>query len=304
MQFSHQPVLLDEVVSLLKPGVGKVIADGTLGGGGHAEALLEAGATVIGVDRDPRAVDAARRRLARFGERFRAVEGNFAELEDILRRELLFPVDGVVLDLGVSSAQLEDPSRGFSFQSDGPLDMRMGPAGPTAAELIASTDERSLEALIRRYGEERFAKGIARRLKRSLPRTTAAAVEEVKRAVPRGAWPKHIHVATKTFQALRLAVNREMEALGAVLDELPRLLTVGGRAAIISFHSLEDRKVKEGFRDLEGRCRCPRDLPVCVCGALGSFSVKTRKAISPGEAEVRRNPRARSARLRAVEKLR
>ena len=304
MQFSHQPVLLDEVVSLLKPGVGKVIADGTLGGGGHAEGLLEAGATVIGIDRDPRAVDAAHRRLARFSERFRAVEGNFAELEDILRREQLLPVDGVLLDLGVSSAQLEDPSRGFSFQSDGPLDMRMGPAGPTAAELIASTDERSLEALIRRYGEERFAKGIARRLKRSLPRTTAAAVEEVKRAVPRGAWPKHIHVATKTFQALRLAVNREMEALGAVLDELPRLLTVGGRAAIISFHSLEDRKVKEGFRDLEGRCRCPRDLPVCVCGALGSFSVKTRKAISPGEAEVRRNPRARSARLRAVEKLR
>ena len=304
MQFSHQPVLFDEVVSLLKPGVGKVIADGTLGGGGHAEGLLEAGATVIGIDRDPRAVDAAHRRLARFSERFRAVEGNFAELEDILRREQLLPVDGVLLDLGVSSAQLEDPSRGFSFQSDGPLDMRMGPAGPTAAELIASTDERSLEALIRRYGEERFAKGIARRLKRSLPRTTAAAVEEVKRAVPRGAWPKHIHVATKTFQALRLAVNREMEALGAVLDELPRLLTVGGRAAIISFHSLEDRKVKEGFRDLEGRCRCPRDLPVCVCGALGSFSVKTRKAISPGEAEVRRNPRARSARLRAVEKLR
>jgi 16S rRNA (cytosine1402-N4)-methyltransferase len=304
LQFSHQPVLFDEVVSLLKPGVGKVIADGTLGGGGHAEGLLEAGATVIGIDRDPRAVDAAHRRLARFSERFRAVEGNFAELEDILRREQLLPVDGVLLDLGVSSAQLEDPSRGFSFQSDGPLDMRMGPAGPTAAELIASTDERSLEALIRRYGEERFAKGIARRLKRSLPRTTAAAVEEVKRAVPRGAWPKHIHVATKTFQALRLAVNREMEALGAVLDELPRLLTVGGRAAIISFHSLEDRKVKEGFRDLEGRCRCPRDLPVCVCGALGSFSVKTRKAISPGEAEVRRNPRARSARLRAVEKLR
>ena len=304
MQFSHQPVLFDEVVSLLKPGVGKVIADGTLGGGGHAEGLLEAGATVIGIDRDPRAVDAAHRRLARFSERFRAVEGNFAELEDILRRELLFPVDGLVLDLGVSSAQLEDPSRGFSFQSEGPLDMRMGPAGPTAAELIESTDERSLEALIRRYGEERFAKGIARRLKRSLPRTTAAAVEEVKRAVPRGAWPKHIHVATKTFQALRLAVNGEMEALGAALAELPRLLRVGGVAAIISFHSLEDRKVKEGFRDLEGRCRCPRDLPVCVCGALGSFSVKTRKAISPGEAEVRRNPRARSARLRAVEKLR
>jgi 16S rRNA (cytosine1402-N4)-methyltransferase len=304
LQFSHQPVLLDEVVSLLKPGVGKVIADGTLGGGGHAEALLEAGATVIGVDRDPRAVDAARHRLARFGPRFRAVEGNFAELEDILRHEQLLAVDGLLLDLGMSSLQLEDPSRGFSFQAEGPLDMRMGASGSTAAELIESTDERSLEALIRRYGEERFARAIARRLKRALPRTTTAAAEEVKRAVPRRAWPKHIHVATKTFQALRMAVNREMEALAAALDALPRLLKVGGVAAIISFHSHEDRTVKQAFRDLQGRCSCPKDLPVCACGAQGSFSVLTRKAISPGEAEVRRNPRARSAHLRAVEKLR
>ncbi len=304
MQFSHQPVLLDEVSSLLKPGVGRVFADGTLGGGGHAEALLQAGATVLGVDRDPRAVDAARRRLASFGSRFAALEGNFADLDQILRRELSLPVDGILLDLGVSSPQLEDPQRGFSFQAEGPLDMRMGDEGPTAAELIESADEGSLERLIRQYGEERFARAISRELKRSRPRTTAAAAEAVKRAVPRRAWPKRIHVATKTFQALRMAVNRELEALDLLLRSLPGLLKVGGIAAIISFHSLEDRKVKEAFRDLCGRCVCPKELPVCTCGAQGNFSLVTRKAIAASEAEVRRNPRARSARLRAVEKLR
>ncbi len=304
MQFSHQPVLVDEVTSLLRPGVEKVIADGTLGAGGHAEALLQAGAAVIGVDRDPRAVDSARQRLERFGSRFRAVEGNFAQLGEILRREGVLPVDGVLLDLGVSSPQLEDPQRGFSFQAEGPLDMRMGREGPTAAELIESVDQRSLESIIFEYGEERFARTIARELKRSRPKTTAEAAEAVKRAVPRRAWPKRIHVATKTFQALRMAVNGELEALSSLLQALPGLLKVGGIAAIISFHSLEDRKVKQAFRDLEGRCVCPRDLPICVCGAQGNFSPVTRKAIAAGEAEVRRNPRARSARLRAVEKRR
>jgi len=302
--FSHQPVLVDEVISLLRPGVGKVIADGTLGSGGHAEALLRAGATVIGVDRDPRAAESARRRLAPFGARFRAVEDNFAHLEAILRREGALPVDGLLLDLGMSSAQLEDPKRGFSFQTEGPLDMRMGPEGPTAADLIDSMDERSLESLIRQYGEERFARPIARGLKRSRPETTVQAAEAVKQAVPRRAWPKRIHVATKTFQALRMAVNRELEALDLLLQSLPGLLKVGGVAAIVSFHSLEDRKVKKAFRDLCGRCVCPKELPVCVCGARGNFSFLTRKAIAAGPAEVRRNPRARSARLRAVEKLR
>jgi len=302
--FSHQPVLVDEVISLLRPGVGKVIADGTLGSGGHAEALLRAGATVIGVDRDPRAAESARRRLAPFGARFRAVEDNFAHLEAILRREGALPVDGVLLDLGMSSPQLEDPKRGFSFQAEGPLDMRMGPEGPTAANLIDSMDERSLESLIRQYGEERFARPIARGLKRSRPETTVQAAEAVKQAVPRRAWPKRIHVATKTFQALRMAVNRELEALDLLLQSLPGLLKVGGVAAIVSFHSLEDRKVKKAFRDLCGRCVCPKELPVCVCGAQGNFSLLTRKAIAAGPAEVRRNPRARSARLRAVEKLR
>jgi 16S rRNA (cytosine1402-N4)-methyltransferase len=304
LQFSHQTVLLAEAVSLLKPGIGKLIADATLGGGGHAQALLEKGASVIGVDRDRSAVAAASQRLSGFGQRFRAVEGNFAQLEEILQRENALPIDGLLLDLGVSSPQLEDPVRGFSFQAEGPLDMRMGAEGPTAADLIASTDESELADLIRRYGEERFARPVARSLKQRLPQTTTEAVEAIKKAIPRRAWPAKTHVATRTFQALRIAVNRELDALDAVLRALPRLLKVGGAAAVISFHSLEDRKVKEAFRDLVGRCTCPPGLPICACGAKGTFSLLTRKAIAASDAEVARNPRARSARLRAVERAR
>ena len=278
-----------------------MIVDGTLGAGGHAEALLERGATVIGMDRDPRALAAATERLARFGGRFRPVEGNFAGVEAVLQGE---PVDGLLLDLGVSSPQLDDPARGFSFQRPGPLDMRMEDQGPTAAELIASSSERELERIVREYGEEPFARAIARELKRALPRTTTDAAEVVKRAVPRKAWPKKIHVATRTFQALRIAVNRELDALDAALEAAPRILRRGGVAAIITFHSLEDRKVKQAFRALEGRCRCPPRLPVCVCGAQGSFAARTKKAITASEAEVEANPRARSAHLRAVEKVR
>lgn len=304
MQYSHQSVLLDEAVSLLEPGAGKVIADATLGGGGHARALLQRGASVIGVDRDPGAVEAATQRLSQSKGSFRAIEGNFEELEAILRRQNALPVDGVLLDLGASSPQLEDPARGFSFQADGPLDMRMGGEGPTAAQLIGSLGEKELADLIHAYGEERFARAVARSLKRARPQTTGDAVAAVKKAIPRRAWPAKTHVATKTFQALRIAVNRELEALDAVLGALPRLLKVGGRAAVIAFHSLEDRKVKDAFRDLVGRCTCPPGLPVCACGAKGSFSLLTRKAITASDAEVRRNPRARSARLRAVERVR
>jgi 16S rRNA (cytosine1402-N4)-methyltransferase len=298
--FVHEPVLLKEAVSLLEPGVGKVIVDGTLGGGGHAEALLNAGAEVLGVDRDPRALSAARARLAGFGERFHAVQGNFAEVEKLAGR----PVDGLLLDLGVSSPQFDDPSRGFSFQHDAPLDMRMGDQGPTAAEWLASASEAELAAALRELGEEPHARAIAREIKRSSPRSTDALAEAVKRAVPRRAWPKRIHVATKTFQALRMAVNGELEALDGALEALPRVLKTHGRAAVISFHSLEDRRVKHAFRDLQGRCTCPPGLPVCACGAQGTFDPLTRKAVVASEAEVARNPRARSARLRAVEKIR
>ena len=302
MSFVHETVLRDEVVQLLKPVPGKRLVDATLGGGGHAEALLAAGAEVIGVDRDPGAIAAAKARLAG-SERFRAVEGRAGALEELLGPMGLLPVDGVLLDLGVSSPQLDVPARGFSFQADGPLDMRMSPSGETAAELIARLSESELAQVLRDLGEEPFAKPIARALKQDRPTTTLAAVESVKRAVPRKAWPSKVHVATRTFQALRIAVNDELGELDRVLSALPRLLRIGGRAAVIAFHSLEDRAVKQAFRGLEGRCTCPPGLPVCACGAQGTFKVLTRRAVQASDAEVERNPRARSARLRAVERV-
>ncbi|HYH94638.1 16S rRNA (cytosine(1402)-N(4))-methyltransferase RsmH [Hyalangium sp.] len=301
MAFSHQTVLLEETVELLQPGAGKVIVDGTLGGGGHAEALLARGATVIGVDRDPVALAAATSRLGG-NPLFQARAGTFGELPRVAADVL--PVEGVLVDLGVSSPQLDVAERGFSFNKDGPLDMRMGPEGRTAAELIAEEDERELARIIYELGEESFSRPIARELKRALPTRTLEAAEVVKRAVPRKAWPKKIHVATKTFQALRMAVNRELEELDSLLMALPQLLKVGGRAAVISFHSLEDRKVKEAFRTLVGVCRCPPGLPVCACGGPGDFALLTKKAVSASEGEVEANPRSRSAHLRVVEKIR
>jgi 16S rRNA (cytosine1402-N4)-methyltransferase len=284
---SHQAVLLMEAVSLLKPGAGKVIVDGTLGGGGHAEALLAQGAFVVGIDRDPQSLEAASKRLARFAGRFSPIQGNYANARSLLGERGLLPVDGILLDLGLSSVQLDEPTRGFSFQVDGPLDMRMEPQGITAAELIRDSDEKSLSRILWEFGEERFARAIARVLKHSAPQTTFEAVEAIKRAVPRRAWPKRIHVATRTFQALRIAVNRELEALEEFLASLPNLLKPGGVATVISFHSLEDRRVKQRFRELQG----------------ASFNLLTRKAIQASGTERRQNPRARSARLRAIEKV-
>jgi 16S rRNA (cytosine1402-N4)-methyltransferase len=302
LSFVHATVLRDEVVQLLKPGPGKRVVDATLGGGGHAEALLAAGAEVVGVDRDPSAIAAARSRLGA-SERFRVIEGRAGELESLLEPAGLLPLDGLLLDLGVSSPQLDVPERGFSFQAEGPLDMRMSRTGETAAELIARLSEVELAAVLRDLGEEPFGRPIARALKHDLPTTTLAAVESIKRAVPRKAWPSRVHVATRTFQALRIAVNDELGELERVLASLPRLLRIGGRAAVIAFHSLEDRAVKQAFRALEGRCTCPPGLPVCACGAQGTFRVLTRRAVQASEAEVEHNPRARSARLRAVERV-
>jgi 16S rRNA (cytosine1402-N4)-methyltransferase len=303
LAFAHQTVLLEEAVSMLAPLPGKVIVDGTLGGGGHSEALLERGASVVGIDRDPRALEAARARLARFGERFQTFRADFGELESVVAERGQGPVEGLLLDLGVSSPQLDEPERGFSFQREGPLDMRMGPEGQTAAELIDALSEQELSKILRELGEEPFARPIARELKRTSPQTTLEAAEAVKRAVPRRAWPRRIHVATRTFQALRMAVNGELESLARALEAVPRVLRPGGVAAVITFHSLEDRMVKERFRDLVGRCLCPPGLPVCGCKRAGDFRLLTRKAIAPKEEEVARNPRARSAHLRAVEKF-
>lgn len=276
-----------------------MIADGTLGGGGHSEALLEAGARVLGVDRDPAALRHAQERLSRFGPRFRAVRGSFGQLPSLIEG----PLDGLLLDLGVSSPQLDDGARGFSFMSDGPLDMRMSTEGETAAELIARLAADELADVIYRFGEERFSRPIARSLKARAPLTTFQAVDAVKAAVPRRAWPKDVHVATRTFQALRIAVNRELDELALVLEHLPELLAPGGRVAIISFHSLEDRLVKHRFRALcgEAPAEVPRGWPVVEVSEPG-FTSLTKKPVTASDEEVHRNPRARSARLRAVEK--
>jgi 16S rRNA (cytosine1402-N4)-methyltransferase len=305
--FFHEPVLATEVVQVLRPEPGKLFLDGTLGGGGHSGLLLAEGARVIALDKDPRALASATARLARFGEAFRAVRADFRDARNVLAALGLGPVDGALVDLGVSSPQLDEAARGFSFSRPGPLDMRMGEEGETLAGLLRRIDVRELERILRDYGEEPFARPVARAIKAAVdqdqPLDTAGLAEIVAAAIPRRAWPKRIHPATRTFQALRIAVNDELGALAAWLDGLPSLLDAGGRAAAISFHSLEDRMVKERFRALTQACTCPPDLPVCACGARAGFTPVTRKAIKASEEEVARNPRARSARLRAVEKL-
>lgn len=307
-EFVHEPVLAREVVEILRPGPGRLIADCTLGGGGHALLFLERGARVIGIDRDPRALAAAMARLARFGEAFRAVRADFRDARNVLDALGIAEVDGALADLGVSSPQLDAPERGFSFSRPGPLDMRMGSEGETLHDLLRRIDERELARILREYGEEPFARPVARAVKRAVDRgealDTARLAEIVAAAIPRRAWPRKIHPATRTFQALRIAVNDELGALAAWLDGLPALLAPGGRAAVISFHSLEDRRVKERFRALTQACTCPPDLPVCACGAKATFAPVTRKAVRASEAEVAANPRSRSAKLRAVEKLR
>ncbi len=285
---------------MLQPSPGRVIVDGTLGGGGHSEALLEAGATVVGVDRDPAALGFAMERLARFGDRFRALKGTFGQVAALVDG----PVDGLLLDLGVSSPQLDTAARGFSFTHDGPLDMRMSGEGETAEALIARLEVDELADVLYRFGEERFSRPIARSLKERAPTTTFEAVAAIKAAVPRRAWPKELHVATRTFQGLRIAVNRELDELEAALAVVSTLLAPKGRVAVISFHSLEDRMVKHRFRALCGEApsELPRGLPVEVSRAA-PFVALTKKAVIASDEEASRNPRSRSARLRAVEKV-
>lgn len=281
----HVPVLCREVVALLQPAVGKVVIDGTIGMGGHSAALLEAGARVIGLDKDPFAVDTSRARLSTYGERFTVHEESFSAMKSY------GPADGVLLDLGVSSVQLDAPERGFSFRTDGPLDMRMSSGGLSAAELIADTPEQELAHIIYTYGEERYSRPIARRLKEALPTRTLEAAEVVKRAVPRKAWPHRTHVATRTFQALRMAVNDELGELDRALAALPETLAVAGRAAIITFHSLEDRAVKWAFRSFGERETPP------------TFQILTKRPQGAADDELDENPRARSAKLRCLERV-
>lgn len=300
---AHLPVLPDAVVGFLAD-VPRLVLDGTLGLGGHSERLLAKGDRVIGIDRDPEALERARQRLARFGDAFTAVQGNFRDARRILDDLGVERVEGALVDLGVSSLQLDEARRGFSFRRPGPLDMRMGPDARTVRELLESVDERELRHILFRYGEERWAPRIAPAILEALPRleTTTDLAEVVASAIPRRAWPKGIHPATRTFQALRIAANDELGALEDFLAQIPALLARGGRAVVISFHSLEDRAVKHAFADLAHPCRCPPGLPECRCGAA-EWKLLTRKAVMPDQDEIASNPRARSARLRAVERL-
>ncbi len=307
-EFVHESVLAREIVEALRPEPGKLLLDGTLGGGGHSLLLLERGASVIGIDKDPRALAAARARLARFGEAFRAVRSDFRDAKAVLEALGVQGVDGALVDLGVSSPQLDQAERGFSFSRPGPLDMRMADEGEPLRDLLRRIDERELARILKEYGEEPFARPIARAVKAAVasgePLDTGRLAELVAGAIPRKAWPKKIHPATRTFQALRIAVNDELGALAQWLEALPAILAPGGRAAAISFHSLEDRMVKERFRALTQSCTCPPDLPVCACGARATFAPVTRKALRAADDEVAANPRSRSAKLRVVEKLR
>lgn len=294
----HVSVFLDEVTTWLVAGKAKTFVDGTVGYGGHSERLLERagdGAVLIGIDRDEEALAYSRIRLARFGSRAILLKGDFVDMKQLLRNVDVAAIDGALLDLGVSSPQLDDSNRGFSFQEDGPLDMRMDQStGTTAGELVNSLPETELADLIFQYGEERFSRRIARAIVRARERKSLATTQEltavIKESVPAAYRHGRIHCATRTFQALRIAVNRELEVLEPAIRDAVDMLRPGGRIAVISFHSLEDRIVKHTFRAL-----AERPHP--------QVAVLTKKPQVPSDAECQANPRARSAKLRVAERL-
>jgi len=299
VKIGHIPVLVREVLATLEPRPGGAYLDCTVGGGGHAEAILEAAgppSRVVGIDRDPEAIAVARERLGRFGDRVRLVQGDFRELPRLISELRLEGFDGVLFDLGISSLQLDDPSRGLRFSAEGPLDMRMDreSGGLAARELLHELSEMDLTRIIREYGEERWARQIARgivnaRSQGSLE-TTRDLAAVVARAIPRRFWPRRIHPATRTFQAVRIAVNQELTGLEEALEVATGHLNPGGRIAVISFHSLEDRVVKHLFRRL------------AAPGAVPGVRIITRRPVTPSPEERAQNPRARSAKLRGAER--
>jgi 16S rRNA (cytosine1402-N4)-methyltransferase len=306
--FVHTTVLQLEVAALLAHAPGRRVLDCTLGGAGHAQAMLDREASVIGLDQDPAALTAARARLAPYGDRFVAVHANFRHARQVLDTLGVAQVDGALVDLGVSSPQLDVAERGFSFTDAGPLDMRMDPtSGEPLSEMLAHVGGKDLAQVIRKYGEEDFAGPIARAIKQALAddalRTTVDLRNTIVSALPGFRRAGGKNPATQTFQALRIWVNDELGALDAWLDSLPGLLAVGGRACVIAFHSLEDRPVKRRFADLSRGCVCPPDLPVCGCGRTAGWRLLTRKAVVASKEEVAANPRARSARLRCIERV-
>ncbi len=313
----HKPVLLEQVLRLLDLKDGQVVIDGTLGTAGHARPMLQAimpGGFLLGLDRDPQVAELAARELISAGftreTQFDVEVRRFSQFDEALASRRISGFDRLLLDLGVNSLHLDRAERGFSLKREGPLDMRMNPQEPgsrSAAEVVASEDEAALAMIFEKYGEERFARRIAREIVKAREvtpiQTTAQLREIVAKAIPRKAWPTNIDPATRVFQALRIEVNRELEELEVALEKLPGLARPGGRVAIISFHSLEDRRVKEAFRSWCRGCICPPEFPVCVCNRKPAFRTVTGKPAVADEAEMADNPRSRSAKLRVVEKI-
>lgn len=299
----HLSVLLAEAIAALQIRPGGRYVDGTVGLGGHSEAILEAGGGLLGLDADPDALRLASARLERFGSRVILVNANFSTLSAVASEHGLTSVDGVLFDLGVSSLQLSAEGRGFSFQSDAPLDMRFSPAQPvTAADLVNTASEAELATILYGYGEERHGRRIARAIVARRPlRTTGELAKVVIDTI--GSWAGGIHPATRTFQGLRIAVNAELTALTSGLEQATDLLAPGGRLVVISFHSLEDRIVKNFFRDAARECICPPRLPVCVCSHSARLKVLTSKPIGPTTQETAANPRSRSAKMRVAERI-
>jgi len=301
---THIPVLLEETIQALSVHPGGRYIDCTLGGGSHAAAILEhsaPGGQLLGIDADPEAIKAARARLEAYGNSILLVNENFVNLQDICTKYDFFPVHGILFDLGLSSLQLEDDSRGFSFQQDGPLDMRLSPSQEiTAADIVNTLPETGLTRLLRTYGEEAYSRHIARQIVQERPiNTTRQLAQIVERAV--GGRRGKIHPATKTFQALRIAVNHELEYLESAIKQAISLLGFGGRLVVISYHSLEDRIVKQFMQQESRDCICPPGTPTCICGHTASLKLITRKVVTPSPEEIQSNRRSRSAKLRVAE---
>ena len=307
LEVSHRPVLLSESVHQLVLQEGGVYVDGTTGEGGHSEAILRAEPhveAVLGIDRDPRSLETARTRLAGFGARFMPVPGNFADMADLAAARGITSVNGVLLDLGFSTRQVDSPGYGLSFQIDEPLDMRYDPHGHlTAAEIVNTYSERELGQLIRRYGEEPRGMRIANAIVRERPVATTGQLASIVGKTLGRRPGQRVNPATKTFQALRIAVNDELSNLEIGLDAAVGLLAPGGRLAVISYHSLEDRIVKSFFNREAASCVCPPELPVCVCGQTPRLKIINRRVIKPSNEEVQQNPRSRSAKLRAAQRI-
>ena len=305
----HTPVLYSEALDRLDPRPGGRYVDCTVGLGGHSAGILERSAPdgrLLGIDADASALEIARERLSRFEGRFSLVHDTFDQIGELARSEGFAPANGVLFDLGVSSLELNRPERGFSLRSEAPLDMRFDQSGgPTAAQLLASLEEAEIADLIYRYGEEPRSRGIARAIVAARGKQPVETTTELARLVERvyGRSSGRIHPATKTFQALRIAVNRELEMVESALPQALSILEPGGRLVVISFHSLEDRLVKRFLVDQARGCVCPPELPVCVCGRTPTVEILTRKVVTPTSEEAGANPRARSAKLRAARKL-